>query len=54
MARRSICKLRRLGHHVVVSAHESGELTMLDLVFIAVGAGFFAACWFLAKACEKL
>jgi len=27
---------------------------MADLFYIAVGLAFFAACWYLTKACEKL
>jgi len=27
---------------------------MTDLFYIAVACAFFAACWYLTKACEKL
>jgi len=26
----------------------------MDLLYIAVAFAFFAACWYLTKACEKL
>jgi len=27
---------------------------MLDLLYVAITIGFFALCWLLTKACEKL
>jgi len=30
------------------------EAFVLDLFYITVAAAFFAGCWYLVKACEKL